>query len=215
MGAESGQPQRLTDEQVSARLAAYNPGASLDRDLALLRENAGDLIAAEIAAHFGQERADRYASFYTRKVDAEWIQGIAGYGRRIYGEKGSIPAYIAARMQAASAIIEGIAERFANKPETLTACVSAFLRVKTFETDIILAQVSLLESFDAGEQRGHESEQFERRVTDLVQASTEQSKALTDRTRSTAASARGMLGKTSEVAAAAARSPHPSVRSPS
>ena len=39
-----------------------------------------------------------------------------------------------------------------------------------------------------------------------MRASTDQSKALTDRTRSTAASARGMLGKTSEVAAAAEQS---------
>src|SRR5205085_1142066 len=44
------------------------------------------------------------------------------------------------------------------------------------------------------------------RVAELVRASTEQSKALTERTRSTAASARGMLGKTSEVAAAAEQS---------
>ena len=54
--------------------------------------------------------------------------------------------------------------------------------------------------------RGRESEQFERHVGNLVRASTEQSRSLTERTRSTAASARGMLGKTSEVAAAAEQS---------
>src|SRR4029078_4750155 len=73
----------------------------------------------------------------------------------------------------------------------------------SFETDIILAQVSLLEAIEAADLRGRDSEQFELRVAELVRASTDQSKQLTERTRSTAASARGMLGKTSEVAAAA------------
>ena len=78
--------------------------------------------------------------------------------------------------------------------------------LERFETDIILAQVALLEAIEAADSRGRESEQFERRVAELVRASTDQSKALTDRTRATAASARGMLGKTSEVAAAAEQS---------
>ena len=82
----------------------------------------------------------------------------------------------------------------------------AFQRLSTFETDIVLAQVSLLEVIDAADVRGRESEQFERRVSELVHLSTEQSKALTERTRSTSSSARGMLGKTSEVAAAAEQS---------
>jgi methyl-accepting chemotaxis protein len=87
MNGETGQLQRLTDEQVSARLAAYNSGGSLDRDIALLRENATDLIATEVIDHFGQERAERYAAVYSNKVDSAWIQGIADYGRRIYQEK--------------------------------------------------------------------------------------------------------------------------------
>jgi methyl-accepting chemotaxis protein len=206
MTGETGQLQRLTDEQVKARLAAYNPGGSLDRDLELLRENAADLITAAIAKHFGQDRAEHYIAHYSRKVDSAWIQAIAEYGLKIYREKMSVPAYIAARMEAASSVVERMVERFAGDPEKLQECVSAFTRLKTFETDIILAQVALLEAIDAADVRGRESEQFERRVAELVLASTEQSRALTERTRSTASSARGMLGKTSEVAAAAEQS---------
>ena len=206
MVAETGQLQRLTDEQVSARLAAYNGDGSLERCLQLLRDNAADLIAAEVIAQFGPERAAKYAEVHTGKVDAQWIQGIAGYGREIYAEKVPVPTYISARTQTATRIIEKMTERLAADPEKLRQCVSAFLRVSTIETDIILAQVSLLEALEAAEARGRESSEFERRVADLVRASTEQSKALTERTRSTAASARGMLGKTSEVAAAAEQS---------
>ena len=206
MVAETGQLQRLTDEQVSARLAAYNGDGSLDRDIAMLRDKAGDLIENHVREQFGKEAADRVKTHYSSRVDVDWIQSVAEYGRRIFQERTSVPQYIAARARLKSAIIAGIFDRFADEADTIQACVDALQRLTTVETDIILAQVSLLEAIDAADSRGRESEQFERRVAELVRASTEQSKALTDRTRSTAASARGMLGKTSEVAAAAEQS---------
>jgi methyl-accepting chemotaxis protein len=206
MGVDTGQLQRLTDEQVNARLSAYNGDGSLDRDVAMLRDNVTDIISAEIVAQFGRERAERFAANYAAKVDANWIQAVADYGRQIFAERISVPAYIAARTQAAGRIVARIAERYADDQDKLEQLLCAFQRLGSFEIDIILAQVALLEAIQAADSRGRESGEFERRVADLVRASTEQSKALTDRTRSTAASARGMLGKTSEVAAAAEQS---------
>jgi methyl-accepting chemotaxis protein len=206
MSGETGQLQRLTDDEVSARLVAYNADGSLDRDIALLREKAGDLIESEVRDQFGKESAERIKAHYGSKVDANWVQSVAEYGRRIYQERTSIPQYIAARDRLKAAVVSGMFDRFADDSHTLQACVTAFQRLTTIETDIILAQVSQLEAIDAADQRGRESGDFERRVADLVRASSEESKSLTDRTRSTAASARGMLGKTSEVAAAAEQS---------
>jgi methyl-accepting chemotaxis protein len=206
MSGETGQLQRLTDEQVKARLATYNPGGSLDRDIELLRDNIADIVASEVQAKFGPERAARLADNYGGKVDANWIQNVAEYGRQIIRENMSVPDYMAARAEVATGIVAGIAQRFADDSDKLGKCLAAFYRLSTYETDIILAQVSLLEAIHAAEERGRESAEFERRVSDLVRASTEQSKSLTERTRSTAASARGMLGKTSEVAAAAEQS---------
>ncbi|HEX5258997.1 MAG TPA: methyl-accepting chemotaxis protein [Sphingomicrobium sp.] len=206
MSGDTGQLQRLTDEQVNNRLAAYNPDGALDRDIELLRENAADIIAAAIQTRFGPERTERFAANYAGKVDSKWIQKVAEYGRDIIREKASVPAYMAARAEGADEIIAALVERFSQDKDKLGKCIAAFYRLSIFETDIILAQVSLLEAIEAADQRGRESGEFERRVSALVQASTEQSKSLTDRTRSTAASARGMLGKTSEVAAAAEQS---------
>ena len=169
------------------------------------RDHATDIIAAEIVAQFGNERAERFASNYAGRVDAAWVQGVADYGRQIYAEQVRAAVH-GARMQAASRMVVRMAERFSGDSEKLEQVLGAFYRMSNVETDIILAQVSLLEAIDAAEQRSRENEQFERRVAELVRASTEQSKSLTDRTRSTAASARGMLGKTSEVAAAAEQS---------
>jgi methyl-accepting chemotaxis protein len=206
MGADTGQLQRLTDEQVSTRLVAYNADGSLDRDIALLREKAGDLIESQVRDQFGKESAERIKAHYSGRVDANWIQSVAEYGRRIFLEKTSVPSYVAARERLKSSVVAGMFDRFADDRDTLEECIDAFQRLTTIETDIILAQISLLDAIEAADQRGRENGDFERRVSELVRASTEQSKSLTDRTRSTAASARGMLGKTSEVAAAAEQS---------
>jgi methyl-accepting chemotaxis protein len=206
MKSDTAHLQRLTDEQVSARLAAYNPGGLLEADIQLLKECALDIIAEEIVAEFGADRAERFAKNYDGKVDSNWVQTVAEYGRELFAQKMSVPAYIAQRAAITDRIIARLVERFGDDAEKLQKCIAAVLRVGQFETDIILAQVALLEAIEAGNARGKQSEEFERRVADLVRGSTEESKTLTERTRATAASARGMLGKTSEVAAAAEQS---------
>jgi len=206
MGGDTSQLQKLTKDQVSSRLAAYNPKGALERDIRRLWDEAGEIIESEYHAQFGAEAAARIKTECTSAVNEDWVQHVAEHGRRIYSERSSVPGYIAARDELITRINGRMFERFAEEPETLRLCVAAFHRLTSFETDIILAQVALLEAIEAADERGRESEQFERRVAELVRASTEQSTQLTDRTRATAGSARGMLGKTSEVAAAAEQS---------
>ncbi len=206
MKSETAHLQRLTDEQVSARLAAYNRTGSLDRDIELFRDRVLSFVVAEVRAQFGPERAERYGDIYVRKVDAPWVQSIAEYGRQIFHEHASVPEYIADRIEIADRVFAALTEHYQGDALQLSTCFSAYYRLDVIETDIILAQVSLLEAIEAADSRGKQSEEFERRVADLVRGSTEQSHNLTDRTRATAASARGMLGKTSEVAAAAEQS---------
>ncbi len=198
--------QPLTDAQVNNRLEAYNAGGSLERDIRALWSHAGDIIESEVQAQFGDDAAARARHHYTAPVDADWVQGVAEYGRRLFRDKSSVPAYIARRDELISAIIGRMFEKFAAEPQVLRQCVTSFQRLTSYETDIILAQVALLEANQAADARGRESGEFERRVADLVRSSSEQSNALTERTRATASSARGMLGKTSEVAAAAEQS---------
>jgi methyl-accepting chemotaxis protein len=206
MNGDNGHLQRLTDEQVTTRLEAYNPQGALERDIRKLWEQAGDLIQAEVRAQFGADAEQKIEAHYTRTIDASWVQDVAEHGRRIYRDRFSVPAYIAERDHLITRVIDRMFERFSKDRETLQQCVTVLQRLTSFETDIILAQVSVLEANDAADARGRQSEQFERRVAELVRASTDQSRTLTDRTRATAASTRGMLGKTSEVAAAAEQS---------
>ena len=206
MSGETAQLQRLTDQQVGERLNAYNRSGSLDRDIELFRERVLSFVVAEVRSQFGPERAERYAEVYERKVDTAWVQSIAEYGRQIFRDHASVPAYIADRLEIADRVFAALTEHYQDDAREVATCMGAYYRLDVVETDIILAQVALLEAIEAGNARGKQSEEFERRVADLVRGSTEESKSLTDRTRATAASARGMLGKTSEVAAAAEQS---------
>jgi methyl-accepting chemotaxis protein len=198
--------QPLTDTQVQNRLVAYNPDGALERDLRGLWDDASEIIRECARAHFGDPAVAVVERHYTAKVDAAWVQNVADFGQRLYREKQSVPQYIATRDKLISDIIERLFEKFAGDQSRLCKLVTSLQRLTSFETDIILAQVALLEANEAAEARGRESEQFEHRVTELVNASNSQSTELTDRTRATASSARGMLGKTSEVAAAAEQS---------
>src|SRR5579884_3525367 len=118
MGGETGQLQRLSDEQINARLAAYNADGSLQRDMQLLRDNAADIIASEVLAAFGAERAKRYAEVHSGTADARWIQGVAEYGRQIYHEGTPVPAYITARTKVAGSIMAKLVDRFSDDPQT-------------------------------------------------------------------------------------------------
>jgi methyl-accepting chemotaxis protein len=198
--------QPLTDTQVQNRLHAYNPGGTLERDIRGLWDDASDIIRDCARSHFGEPAVAVVERHYTAKVDAIWVQNVADFGQRLFSEKQSVPEYIATRDKLISDIIARLFENFAGDQAKLCHLVTALQRLTSYETDIILAQVALLEANEAAEARGKDSEQFERRVADLVNSTGSQSTELTDRTRATAASARGMLGKTSEVAAAAEQS---------
>ena len=120
--------------------------------------------------------------------------------------KASVPAIRRARpRRPRKELLRRFDERFTESEDRIRA-LDTWFRAQSVCEDMLLAQIALLEADEAADRRGRESSQFEHRVADLFRASAEQSKALTDRTRSTASSARGMLGKTSEVAAAAEQS---------
>ena len=178
-----------------------------ERDMQLLRDNAADLISAELLAAFGPERAARYTEAHNGSADARWVAKRRRRGAPAL-PRGNLRSRLHRRPhQDASRIMAKLIERFADDSELLQQCASAFVRINAFESEIILAQ--------SGDARDHRRRRASTAAKGAISSaglpswsalSTEQSTALTDRTRSTAASARGMLGKTSEVAAAAEQS---------
>ncbi|HVF36398.1 MAG TPA: chemotaxis protein, partial [Sphingomicrobium sp.] len=188
------------------RLNAYNPGGALERDIRTLWRHAGEIMLAELREQFGDVVAERARTHYTSPVDQDWIQATADYGRRIYREKKSVPAYIADRDKLISRIIARLFETFADDRPLLLDCVTIFQRLTSYETDIVLAQVALLETNEAAGNRSTHSQLFQRKVKQIAGTAADTARGLLTRANEASAAARGMLGKTSEVAAAAEQS---------
>ena len=198
--------QKLTDAQVAHRLRAYNEGGAFERELAWLWAEAGELIDAAALASGGEAAARRTRHSFTRPVDSEWIHAVAGLGLEIYARGLPVPEEMDRRAQLVASLCAAFRDRFAGDEAAFRRALAALQRLAAYESDIVLAQVALLEANEAAAARGRRSERFERSVAGLVEATTGESAKLRARTGDTAAAARAMLGKSSEVAAAAKQS---------
>jgi methyl-accepting chemotaxis protein len=197
--------QKLTDEQVARRLDAYNPDGEFERELAWLWAQAGDLIESAVLASGGEAAARRTRESFTRSVDSDWVHEVARLGFDIYAKGSSVPKEMDRRARLVASLCSGFRTRFEDEAGFCRA-LEALQRLASYESDIILAQLALLEANAAAAARGRSSEAFERNVAGLVEATTGESARLREKTGQTAASARGMLGKTAEVAEAAEQS---------
>jgi methyl-accepting chemotaxis protein len=198
--------ERLTDRQVAHRLAAYNPQGEFERSLASLWAEAGDLIEQAVRESGGDAAARRTRDSFTRPVDAGWVHAVAALGLEIFAQRIPVPEEMDRRARLIGSLCAAFRRRFGDDEARFCEAVGTLQRLAAYESDIILAQVALLEANEAAEARGRQSEAFERSVAGLVQATTGESAQLRSKTASTAAAARGMLGKASEVAAAAEQS---------
>jgi len=206
MKGDTSHLQRLSNEQVASRLEHYADGGAFESSLRWLWDQAGEMLQDACRRQFGDEGASVVAAYMTRPIDVAWVHTVAKHGRLMYVAKKSVPEFIAARAAMIRDVLRNFEESFAGRAEDRITATYTFLRLMTFSEDIILAQVAVLEANEAADARGKQSEQFQSQVSNLVRASSEQSRNLTERTRATASAARGMLGKTSEVAAAAEQS---------
>ena len=198
--------QKLNEAQVAARLAAYNEDGSFERDLHQLWAEAGDALGEAVRGRYGDEAAWQLRERCIRPIDAAWVHEVAAFGIKLYTSRRSVPATIDKRARLTAALCEVLRERFAATPERQGQALETLQRLVAYENEIILAQIAVIEAEEAANARGRQSERFQRTVTELVSTTVGQSVALRERTCATSGAARGMLGKTSEVAAAAEQS---------
>jgi methyl-accepting chemotaxis protein len=196
--------QKLTVAQVAHRLRAYYGDGGFERELAWLWAEAGDLVETAVLASGGEAAARRTRESFTRPVDADWIHAVASLGFDIFTSGISVPEEMDRRARLVASLGADFRQRF--DESGFRRALEALQRLASYEGDIILAQVALLEANEAAAARGRSSERFERNVAGLVEATTGESARLREKTGHTAAAARGMLGKTAEVAEAAEQS---------
>jgi methyl-accepting chemotaxis protein len=124
----------------------------------------------------------------------------------LYESAKSLPQFVAERAMYAKEMLRRLYDLFRDRPEDRLYAIETFFKAQTFHREIVLAQLSNLLAYEAAEARGRQSEQFERQIATMVSDSTEETKVLANRTRAAAGSARGMLSRSAEVAAAAEQS---------
>lgn len=196
----------LSAEQVASRMQAYGADDHFEQARALLWAEAGELIEATIEGHFGKSSAERARGEYGQSFGEDWIDNVAELGRRLFVEEESVPHLMVRRADAVGAMINSICDHYHSAPELRAKLVDAVVRKALYSTDVMLAQVAVCEAREEQESRSGKGRQFQGEMQRLSDEASGRAKNLLGRANQSSDSARGMLGKTSEVAAAAEQS---------
>ena len=198
--------KRLEDDQIDARIAAYGAGGALDRGIKMLWAEARDVIEDTTRETFGEAALPFARAHFGGSFDAAWVRAIADRGIELVASGVSVPAYVALRTAMINEAIRRVELRFQDEPAKRAELVATAMQVSTYSIEILLAQVALCDADRAAEDRTAHGRAFERRIKQISTDAAGKARGLLDRAHATSSSARGMLGKTSEVAAAAEQS---------
>ncbi|XHR99312.1 hypothetical protein ACFB49_09070 [Sphingomonas sp. DBB INV C78] len=204
----------MSDEDAAQRLAAYNRDGRLEGDLRFLWAKAQPMLL-EAAKEYGEGEfggsggTDRFVEYITQKytmpVDREWVRHAAQPAREIYHLNIELPRVIEGLMAFAEIAADKFRHGIEDREERRRA-VYIMHRMTCVELEVILAQVTHLERSAALLQRADASSRFKGTVVTILEDTVANARDLKSKTVHTSSAARGMLGKASEVAAAAEQS---------
>jgi methyl-accepting chemotaxis protein len=221
----------LDDAEIALRLSVYDPDGSLQSGLKELwsrcavqieiasRRYVNEWLMPTLNSHAADSwKAKGGASSYcdrfwqmtrqqfSRPVDADWIAAIAARGDDLLESDGSPAVYAMSVSTFHRCVMDAIRAEVADDPEFIAKAAETLGRVGLIQLEIVLAQISAVRSLESSLARGADSAAFRRDVAEIMTATLAESDELRDKTVAASASARGMLGKASEVAAAAEQS---------
>jgi methyl-accepting chemotaxis protein len=213
----------LSERAVRERVQAYNGDGVFARELAELWSRIGeDLVTVSTrcwssiarSALGPQQNVDgffvRFAEEQRTKlrgpVDEAWVRQIAGQGAEIVERQ--VPTTIVVSMvyEMGSAMLDLVRERCADDPAFIATAQTTLRKLACVELEILFSEVTKIYKRQSVEQRAHDGAAFREQMTSILGTTLTDSSALRDQTVQTSQSARGMLGKASEVAAAAEQS---------
>ncbi len=226
VGARGAADAALPAAELAGRLAVYDADGRLGAEVAFLWAQASALIlpaAAEFwTAHAATVPAFRPAgppaeplearveaatrARFTRPVDTGWLDLLSQPGRTLFEQGSGVPQLVDGLARYASLLAERVRDRFADDPQLIRRLVNAIQRVTCIEIELTLALLAHLERGRAQATETEAGARFQQQVMGIVQSTVSDAGQLQSRTAATADSARGMLGKASEVAAASEQS---------
>ncbi len=166
-----------------------------------------DLFHARGAATGHEERGESgLRSRYTQFDRIEWVQSAEQMIAIAFAAGISLTAILSMDSAAAVTTLEILSRRYDCSKEERQQINDVFFRMRSLECDIYSTLYTAYLSFDAQQQRDHLADDFRKGVGLTVEAATHEGVVLRAQAVTSADSARGVLSKVSEVAAAAEQS---------
>lgn len=223
----------LSDAELEERSRAYNAGGKFEAELsdiwrrfeARLIDLTAEFFAREDAKKVGIVPVDQGGMFepagadqfrtqarkflearYCRPIDREWFHAIARQAHVLRATNTSIPTFLDRCLRFFDHFRTNLGNGGEFSQEELSQAYQVMGRLSHITVEVALAENTAIERGLTSANRAELSSVFEGEVREIVSTVASESRTLERRSGSTATSARGMLGKTSEVAAAAEQS---------
>lgn len=136
----------------------------------------------------------------------DWLETVSEYVRAAAAGKVYRRALSASVTAATAKIHDILAETLAEEPQRLARLSRALLRSSMLELDVFAAHYEKLRRRASSQERKRRADEFNNHVMAAVEKSVSDTRTLRAQATEASAATRGMLGKTSEVAAAAEQS---------
>ena len=217
----------LTDEEIAERVTAYGGDGTLRERLSILWDRASDIILQNARDHWtpifdeliataqshGQDilmDADAYVErrrqIFTLPIDSDWVRTVSRMGTIIHQLKVPMSRVVLQRAAQAELVVDRIVAAYPEDSAFALFAQRTFNLLNSIELDVELTYLNAVQRQRAQAMQNTASTIFRTDISDILAVSLTNSNALRDQTGNAARAARGMLGKTSEVAAAAEQS---------
>jgi methyl-accepting chemotaxis protein len=153
-----------------------------------------------------QARLDDLRNRYTGLDALDWVKSAERIVAVAFAADVSLTRILSMDSAAAAKTLDILSRRYDCSKEERQQINDVFFRMRSLECDIYSTLYTAYLSFDARLQRDHLAADFREGVGQTVEAATEEGGALKEQAVHSANSARNVLGKVSEVAAAAEQS---------
>lgn len=226
----------LSPAEMEKRCRSYNVSGELERDLRFVWDNAADELTEVVSAYFKNLTAKASEGELSvlhaggiirnihdpvafkedmrswlekrcaRPIDSEWVRNLAIQSQVLRANNLNQVRFTQGRTELFFSFCNKLYEMADLSKEALQRCQSALYRLSLAEMEIVFAENAAIQQQQASASWSDLSATFEGDVRGILETVSSDSRSLQQRSESAAHSTRGMLGKTSEVAAAAEQS---------
>jgi methyl-accepting chemotaxis protein len=174
--------------------------------LAQWKDVLGATHAASEHQRFLEERLGTLRSRYISLDGLDWVKSAERVVAAAFAADVSLTAILSADSASAAKTLEILSRRYDCSKEERQQINDVFFRMRSLECDVCSTLYTAYISFDARLQRDHLADDFRKGVGSTVEAATQEGGTLRKKAIRSADSAREVLDKVSEVAAAAEQS---------